>query len=75
MVASTCAQPGLITISERAKIAKVMKVMGAQILSASYMVRRNDALVMRRHRGSREVGGDSSPQTESRNTKKCATQD
>src|SRR5215470_16251822 len=74
-VATTCAQPGLITISERAKIAKVMKVIGAQILSASYMVRRNDALAMRADTAAvSEVGGESSPQTESRNTKKWATQ-
>src|SRR5262249_29526425 len=73
-VAATCAQPGLTAISERAKMAKVMNVIGAQILSASYIVRRNDALAMRADTAAvSEVGGDSSPQTESRNTKKWAT--
>ena len=57
------------------KIAKVMSVIGRQILSASSMVRMNDALAMRAATAAvSEVGGESSPQTDRKNTKKCATQ-
>src|SRR5690242_12925772 len=68
-VSHTCGQPGSVTISERVKIANVIRVMGAQILRASYMVRMNEASAMRAETAAvSEVGGDSSPQTESRNT-------
>src|SRR3970040_59247 len=70
-----CPQPGFTAISERVKIAKVMSVIGRQILSASIMVRMTDALAMRAATAAvSEVGGESSPQTERKNTKKCATQ-
>ena len=56
------------------KIANVISVIGAQIFSASHMVRMNDALAIRADTAAvSEVGGDSSPHTDSRNTKKCAT--
>ena len=56
-------------------MAKVINVIGMQIFSASYMVRMNEALAMRAETAAvSEVGGESSPQTESRKTKKCATQ-
>ena len=72
-VAPTCDQPGFTTMSERVKMANVISVMGAQILSASYMVRMNEASAMRAETAAvSEVGGDSSPHTESRNTKKWA---
>ena len=55
-------------------MANVIRVMGAQILSASYIVRMNDTSAMRAETAAvSEVGGDSSPHTDSRNTKKCAT--
>ena len=58
---------------ERVKIAKVISVIGAQIFSASYMVLRKDALAIRADTAAvSDVGGDSSPQTDSRNTKKWA---
>ena len=73
IVSAICSQPGFTTMLERVKIANVIMVIGAQIFSASYMVRRNDALAMRADTAAvSEVGGDSSPQTDSRNTKKCA---
>ena len=56
------------------KIANVISVIGAQILSASHMVRMNDALAIRAETAAvSEVGGDNSPHTDNRNTKKCAT--
>src|SRR3990167_10608533 len=74
-VSTICSQPGFITMSERVKMAKVIIVIGRQIFSASHMVRMNDASAMRAEIAAvSEVGGDSSPQTDSRNTKKCATQ-
>src|SRR3970040_183173 len=70
-----CPHPGFTAISERVKIAKVMSVIGRQILSASSMVRMNDALAMRAATAAvSEVGGESSPQTDRKNTKKRATQ-
>ncbi len=54
-------------------MANVISVIGAQIFSASYMVLRNEALAMRAETAAvSEVGGDNSPQTDKRNTKKCA---
>src|SRR5215475_5685897 len=74
-VSAICIQPGFTTMLERVKIANVISVIGAQILSASYMVRRNEALAIRADTAAvSEVGGDSSPQTDIRNTKKCAIQ-
>ena len=74
IVSAICNQPGLMTMLERVKIANVISVMGRQILSASHIVRMNDASAIRADTAAvSEVGGDSSPQTESRNTKKCAT--
>src|SRR5262245_61700687 len=72
---ATCIQPGFTTILKRVKIANVISVIGAQILRASYMVRRNEALAIRAETAAvSEVGGDNSPHTESRKTKKCAIQ-
>src|SRR5687767_13674739 len=74
MVSRTCNQPGLMTMLDRVKIANVISVMGRQIFSASHMVRMKDASAIRAETAAvSEVGGDSSPQTDSRNTKKCAT--
>src|SRR5215207_4224727 len=74
MVSPICGQPGFTTMLERVKIANVIKVIGAQIFSASYMVRRNEALAMRAETAAvSEVGGESSPHTDIRNTKKWAT--
>src|ERR1044072_2147568 len=73
VVSAICSHPGFTTMFGRVKIANVNMVIGAQIFSASYMVRRNDALAMRADTAAvSEVGGDSSPQTESKNTKKWA---
>src|SRR5690554_6275647 len=73
-VARNWGQPVVTTMSVRAKIAKVMSVMGKQIFNASHIVRMNDASAMRAEIAAvSEVGGDSSPQTDSRKTKKCAT--
>ena len=67
-------QPGFSTRSERVKIANVIRVIGAQILSASYMVRMNDVFAIRAETAAvSDVGGESSPHTERKNTKKCAT--
>src|SRR4029079_12250642 len=75
IVSISCVHPGFTTISERVKMAKVISVIGRQILSASHIVRMNDASAMRAEIAAvSEVGGDNSPQTDSRNTKKCATQ-
>src|SRR6266545_3037774 len=72
-VATICGQPGFTTISERTKIANVIIVIGMQILSASYMVRRKEALAIRAETAAvSDVGGDNSPHTDIRNTKKCA---
>ncbi len=58
-----------------ARLLIVISVIGAQILSASHMVRMNDALAIRAETAAvSEVGGDSSPHTDSRNTKKWAIQ-
>src|SRR5690606_16774556 len=74
-VLRTCVQPGVTTISERVKTAKVISVIGRQSLSASHIVRMKEASAMREEMAAvSEVGGDSSPQTERRKTKKCATQ-
>src|SRR5262245_6875747 len=75
VVSTICSQPGFTTMFERVKIANVISVIGAQIFSASYMVRRNDAFAIRADTAAvSEVGGDSSPQTDIRKTKKWATQ-
>ena len=51
-----------------------MIVIGRQIFSASHMVRMNDAFAMRAQTAAvSDVGGESSPQTDKKNTKKCAT--
>src|SRR5262245_31838072 len=74
-VSATISQPGFTTMLVRVKMANVMSVIGAQILSASYMVRMNETLAMRAETAAvSEVGGDSSPHTDSKNTKKWATQ-
>ena len=74
-VSATCSHPVVVTMLERVKIANVISVIGAQILSASNMVRMNETLAIRAETAAvSEVGGDSSPHTDSRNTKKCATQ-
>src|SRR5262245_2094601 len=74
-VSAICAHPVVTTMFGRVKIAKVIIVIGAQILSASYMVLRNDALAMRADPAAvNDVGGESSPHTDNRNTKKCAIQ-
>ena len=44
---ATCCQPGFTTMFERVKIANVIKVIGMQIFSASYIVFRKDAFAMR----------------------------
>src|SRR5262245_23975358 len=73
VVSAICSQPGFTTMFERVKIANVISVIGRQIFNASYMVFRNEALAMRAETAAvSEVGGDSSPQTDIRNTKKCA---
>ena len=73
-VSAICGQPVVTTMSERVKIANVISVIGTQIFSASYIVRMNEASAMRAETAAvSEVGGDSSPQTDSRKTKKCAT--
>src|SRR5207248_8868903 len=46
-VPATCCQPGFTTMFERVKIANVIKVIGMQIFSASYIVFRKDAFAMR----------------------------
>src|SRR5436190_20266280 len=46
-VSATCCQPGFTTMFERVKIANVIKVIGMQIFSASYIVFRKDAFAMR----------------------------
>ena len=75
IMSAICSQPGFTTMFGRVKIANVISVIGAQILSASYMVLRKDALAIRAETAAvSEVGGDSSPHTDSRNTKKCAIQ-
>src|SRR6187402_3488026 len=75
MVSAICHQPGFTTMLGRVKIANVISVIGRQIFSASHIVRRNDALAMRAETAAvRDVGGDSSPQTDNRKTKKCAIQ-
>ncbi|MNC94803.1 hypothetical protein D3C83_117570 [compost metagenome] len=52
-----------------------MSVIGRQILSASHMVcMKSASAIFAEMAAVSEVGGDSSPQTESRKTKKCATQ-
>src|SRR3989304_3508512 len=62
-------------MSDRVNMAKVMSVIGRQISNATHMVRMKEASAMRADMAAvSEVGGDSSPQTESRKTKKCATQ-
>jgi hypothetical protein len=74
-VAATCGQPVVVTISERVKTANVISVIGMQIFSASHIVRMNEASAMRDAIAAvSDVGGDSSPHTDSRNTKKCAAQ-
>src|SRR5262245_46410721 len=74
-VSAICVQPVVTTMLGRVKIANVISVIGAQILSASYIVRRKLALAMRAETAAvSEVGGDSSPHTDRRNTKKCAIQ-
>src|SRR5262245_56667467 len=73
-VSATANHPVVVTMLERGKIANVMRVIGAQILSASNIVRMNDTLAMRAETAAvSDVGGDSSPHTDSRKTKKCAT--
>src|SRR5262249_42755535 len=75
IVSTICIQPGSTTMFGRVKIANVMSVIGAQIFSASYMVLRNDALAMRAETAAvSDVGGESSPQTDKRKTKKWAIQ-
>src|SRR5690606_13347037 len=72
MGAAICAQPVTTTMSVRAKIAKVISVIGRQIFSAIHMVRMKDASAMRAEMAAvSEVGGESSPHTDSRKTKKC----
>ncbi len=74
-VSTSCGQPVVTTMFERVKIAKVISVIGRQIFSASHIVRMKDASAMRAETAAvSEVGGDNSPQTDSRKTKKCATQ-
>lgn len=46
-MSATCCQPGFTTMFERVKIANVIKVIGMQIFSASYIVFRKDAFAMR----------------------------
>ena len=59
---------------ERVKIANVISVIGRQIFNASHIVFMNDASAIRADIAAvSDVGGDNSPQTEIRNTKKCAT--
>src|SRR5262245_2829217 len=73
-VSATISQPGFTTMLERGKMANVMRVIGAQIFSASNIVRMNETLAIRGDSAAvSAVGGDTSPQTDSRNTKKCAT--
>src|ERR687896_423805 len=75
IVSAICSQPGFTTMLGRVKIANVINVIGRQIFSASHMVRKNDALAMRAETAAvSEVGGESSPHTDIRNTKKCAIQ-
>src|SRR4029453_3104058 len=74
-VSAICNHPVVVTMLERVKIANVMRVMGAQIFSASNMVFMNDTLAIRAETAAvSEVGGDNSPHTDSRNTKKCPPQ-
>src|SRR5690606_41614019 len=62
-------------MSLRMKIANDMRVIGTQILSASNMVRMNEASAMRADTAAvSEVGGDSSPQIATKKAKQCATQ-
>src|SRR6266511_5763705 len=73
-VSTICGQPGFTTMFERVKIANVIIVIGRQIFSASYMVLRKDALAIRAETAAvSEVGGESSPHTDMRKTKKWAT--
>src|SRR5688500_5837036 len=75
MTSPTWTQPVVMTSPDRMKIAKVMSVIGKQIFRASHIVRMNEALAMRADTAAvSEVGGDSSPHTDKKNTKKCATQ-
>ena len=74
-VSAICGQPGCVTMSERAKMVKDMKVMGRHSFSDSHMVRMKEASAIRAETAAvSEVGGDNSPQTASRNAKKFATQ-
>src|SRR5688500_8129608 len=45
-VSATCNHPVVVTMLERVKIAKVMRVMGAQIFSASNMVFMKDTFAI-----------------------------
>ena len=52
-----------------------MSVIGRQTFNATHMVCTKEASAMRAEMAAvSEVGGDNSPQTEIRKTKKCATQ-
>src|SRR5688500_2454337 len=67
IVSAICGQPVVTTMLERVKIANVMSVIGRQIFNASHIVVMKEACAIFADTAAvSEVGGDSSPHTDSR---------